>query len=210
MKIELKILENGKEFYKQTPRGKRLGYQRDLPDYATEGSAGVDLRAIKDYTIYPGLTETIETGIAIHIGGGGNRRPVQEFHKPTDEIGLIATYEPLLIMGMIVPRSGLGSKGLILGNTLGIIDEDYQGEILINAWNRLESAVEVREIEGFRKTGLSPCFREVEINSIQIKAGDRIAQLIFLPIIKAQFEVVEEFSSITQRGSGGFGHSGES
>tara|TARA_Y100001935_G_C17288860_1_gene502045 strand:+ start:745 stop:1200 length:456 start_codon:yes stop_codon:yes gene_type:complete len=148
-KIQLKILDN------------RLKDQFPLPKYATEGSAGMDLRAMidKPMVIKPNQTELIPTGIAIYI----------------KEPSLAAT---------ILPRSGLGHKhGIVLGNLVGLIDSDYQGQLFVSCWNRSSQP-------------------------FQIEIGDRIAQLVILPIVKADFEKVEEFVD-TERGSGGFGHSGK-
>ncbi|UCB55882.1 MAG: dUTP diphosphatase [Thiotrichales bacterium] len=147
-KIQLKILDQ------------RLGKLIPLPEHATEGSAGMDLRACIDETITlePGDTELIPTGIAIHI----------------DDPGLAAT---------ILPRSGLGHKhGIVLGNLVGLIDSDYQGQLYVSCWNRGN-------------------------NSFTIEQGDRIAQLVFVPVVQADFEVVDDFYQST-RGAGGFGHSG--
>ena len=147
-KIQLKVLDQ------------RIGKEIPLPAHATEGSAGMDLRACIDDTITlnPGETELIPTGIAIHI----------------DDPGLAAT---------ILPRSGLGHKhGIVLGNLVGLIDSDYQGQLFVSCWNR-------------------------GTDSFTIEQGDRIAQLVFVPVVQADFEVVEEFDE-SQRGAGGFGHSG--
>lgn len=148
-KIEVKILD------------KKIGKSIPLPEYATHGSAGVDLRACleQSITLEPGQTELIPTGIAIHIG----------------DPGLAAT---------ILPRSGLGHKhGIVLGNLVGLIDSDYQGQLFISCWNR-----------GNTRFAIEP--------------GDRIAQLVFVPVVQVDFEVVEEFED-SIRGEGGFGHSGK-
>lgn len=148
-KIQLKILDG------------RIGSDIPLPAHATEGSAGMDLRACIDKTITlkPGDTELIPTGIAIHI----------------EDPGLAAT---------ILPRSGLGHKhGIVLGNLVGLIDSDYQGQLFVSCWNRGN-------------------------NDFTIEVGDRIAQLVFVPVVQADFEVVEDFDS-SERGAGGFGHSGQ-
>ena len=147
-KIKLKILDS------------RIGDDFPLPSYATDGSAGVDLRACVDQTtsLLPGQTQLIPTGIAIHI----------------DDSNLAA---------VILPRSGLGHKhGVVLGNLVGLIDSDYQGPLMVSAWNRGQT-------------------------EFTINPGDRIAQLVFVPVVQANFEVVHEFSS-SQRGEGGFGHTG--
>lgn len=131
-----------------------------LPSYATPGSAGVDLRACldEDLSLAPGQTELVPTGIAIHI----------------KDPGLAAT---------ILPRSGLGHKhGIVLGNLVGLIDSDYQGQIFISVWNRGSEA-------------------------FTISPGERIAQLVVLPVVQVGFQVVEEFGE-SERGEGGFGHSG--
>lgn len=131
-----------------------------LPQYATEGSAGLDLRACLDapLTIESGKTELISTGLAIHIA----------------DPNYAAT---------ILPRSGLGHKhGIILGNTIGLIDSDYQGPLKISVWNRGDQ-------------------------NFTVAPGDRIAQLVVMPISRAQFEVVNEFTA-SNRADGGFGHTG--
>jgi len=138
----------------------RLGAEIPLPEYATSGSAGMDLRACIDgsVTLKPGDTELIPTGIAIHIS----------------DPGYAAT---------ILPRSGLGHKhGIVLGNLVGLIDSDYQGQLFVSCWNRGNT-------------------------EFTIDAGDRIAQLVILPVAQVEFETVEEFSD-SDRGEGGFGHSG--
>ena len=131
------------------------------PEYARPGSAGVDLKAasiIRAIEIYPGDQELIRTGIAIHIKDPG-------------------------YAGMIIPRSGLGKRGVVLGNLVGLIDSDYQGEIKVLLWNRGNDIV-------------------------QIDHMDRIAQLVIVPIVQAQFEIVQEFEQ-SQRGQGGFGSTGK-
>ncbi|WP_318462872.1 dUTP diphosphatase [Photobacterium leiognathi] len=148
--IDLKILDP------------RVGNEFPLPAYATEGSAGLDLRACLDeaLTVAPGETHLVPTGLAIHIG----------------DPSLAAT---------ILPRSGLGHKhGIVLGNLVGLIDSDYQGQLMVSVWNRGET-------------------------TFAIEPGDRIAQLVFLPVVQAHFNIVEDFNS-TERGEGGFGHSGRS
>ena len=139
----------------------RIGNSIPLPSYATDGSAGMDLRACIDdsLTIEPGQTSLIPTGIAIHIADPG-------------------------IAATILPRSGLGHKhGLVLGNLVGLIDSDYQGQLFISCWNRSDKAY-------------------------TIEMGDRIAQLVFLPIVQVNLNAVESFDN-TERGAGGFGHSGK-
>ncbi|MED5526139.1 dUTP diphosphatase [Gallaecimonas pentaromativorans] len=146
--IQLKILDP------------RVGTEFPLPAYATEGSAGLDLRAVIDAAIElaPGQTTLIPTGLAIYI----------------QDPNLCAT---------ILPRSGLGHKhGIVLGNLVGLIDSDYQGQLMVSVWNRGN-------------------------DSFTIAPGERIAQLVLLPVVQAQFEVVDEFQA-TERGEGGFGHSG--
>lgn len=138
----------------------RLGQDFPLPEYATSGSAGLDLRAMlqADTTLEPGQTLMIPTGLSIHIADPG-------------------------LAALVLPRSGLGHKhGIVLGNLVGLIDSDYQGELMVSCWNRGQSA-------------------------FSIAIGERIAQLVLVPVIQAQFELVTEFDS-TDRGAGGFGHSG--
>ncbi|MBE3671833.1 MULTISPECIES: dUTP diphosphatase [Pseudoalteromonas] len=138
----------------------KVGNEIPLPTYATDGSAGVDLRACIDepLTLEPGQTELIPTGIAIHM-------------KSKD---MAAT---------ILPRSGLGHKhGIVLGNLVGLIDSDYQGQLFISCWNRGN-------------------------DTFTIEPADRIAQLMFIPVIQPEFQLVEEFDE-SERGEGGFGHSG--
>lgn len=139
---------------------KRLGAEFPMPDYATGGSAGVDLRALihEPLTIHPGETTLVPTGMAIHIA------------DPT-------------LAAVILPRSGLGHKhGLVLGNLVGLIDSDYQGELQVSCWNR----------------SLVP---------YTLTPGERLAQLVFVPIVLATFKVVKEFEE-SERGVGGFGHTG--
>ena len=138
----------------------RLGQDFPLPEYATPGSAGLDLRAMlqSDTVLEPGQTLLIPTGIAIHIGDPG-------------------------LAALILPRSGLGHKhGIVLGNLVGLIDSDYQGELMVSCWNRGQSA-------------------------FTIAVGERIAQLMLVPVGQARFELVDSFDS-SDRGAGGFGHSG--
>jgi dUTP pyrophosphatase len=138
----------------------RLGREFPLPRYATEGSAGLDLRACvqEPLLLEPGQTELIPTGLSIHL----------------DDPELAA---------MILPRSGLGHKhGVVLGNLVGLIDSDYQGPLMVSCWNR----------------GNAP---------YEIGVGERIAQLVVVPVVQVALEVVDDFSA-SARGVGGFGHSG--
>ena len=147
-RLQLKILD------------KRLGEEFPLPDYATDGSAGMDLRAMLEQPLqlHPGQTELIPTGIAIHIA------------------------DPSLA-AVILPRSGLGHKhGIVLGNLVGLIDSDYQGQLFVSCWNRGNG-------------------------EFRVEVGERIAQLVLMPVVRAVFEQVDEFDQ-SQRGAGGFGHSG--
>jgi len=147
-KIRLKVLDD------------RIGREFPLPHYATEGAAGMDLRACidEDLVIEPGQTELIPTGIAIHM----------------------ADTE---LAAVLLPRSGLGHKhGIVLGNLVGLIDSDYQGQIFVSCWNRGDQA-------------------------FRVQPGERIAQMVFVPVVKADFEIVEEFEA-SARGAGGFGHTG--
>ena len=147
--IELKILDA------------RVGDSIPLPHYATEGSAGLDMRACIDeaLTIAPGETVLVPTGLALHINDAG-------------------------LAAVLLPRSGLGHKhGLVLGNLTGLIDSDYQGQVFISCWNRGSAAYTVQP-------------------------GERIAQLVFVPVEQVRFEIVGEFGE-SRRGEGGFGHSGK-
>ena len=147
--IELKILDP------------RVGESFPLPHYATEGSAGLDMRACIDerLAVEPGDTVLVPSGIAIHIGDAG-------------------------LAAVLLPRSGLGHKhGLVLGNLTGLIDSDYQGQVFISIWNR-----------GSKRYEIEP--------------GERIAQMVFVPVEQVAFDVVEEFDD-SSRGEGGFGHSGQ-
>lgn len=199
MKIQLKVLN--KNFY----RGVRPGDASDdiytevckegvgnLPAYSTSGSAALDLVCTREVVIFPGEVVEIHTGLAIWVGG--NEGPFYGYPFQ-DQMGYA---------GIIAPRSGLGTKGLILGNTIGIIDEDYQGELIVQAWNRrgskFENSAPIQE--SYAKT-----YGAVD-NVITLKVGDRFAQLLFVPVIKAQWEIVEEFSNNTTRATGGFGSTG--
>jgi dUTP pyrophosphatase len=148
-KIQLKLLDD------------RLGQSIALPEYATAGSAGLDLRACLDEELLlkPGDTKLIPTGMAIHI---------------SDE----------KLAAVILPRSGLGHKhGIVLGNLVGLIDSDYQGQLFVSCWNRGDK-------------------------EFTIEIGDRIAQLVFVPVEQVEFEQVDQFGE-SQRGEGGFGHTGK-
>lgn len=147
-KIQLKILDG------------RLGKDIPLPEYATKGSAGLDLRACLDEPVElkPGETLLIPTGLAIYIND----------HQ---------------LAAVLLPRSGLGHKhGIVLGNLVGLIDSDYQGQVFVSCWNRGNSA-------------------------FTINIGERIAQMVFVPVVQVEFEQVAEFDQ-SLRGSGGFGHTG--
>ena len=138
----------------------RIGNEIPLPKRATAGSAGLDLRACLDgpLELLPGETKLIPTGLSIHIG------------------------DPQLA-AVIIPRSGLGHKhGIVLGNLVGLIDSDYQGELMISCWNRGSAA-------------------------FRVEPGERIAQLVVVPVVQVEFDVVEQFAA-SDRGSGGFGHTG--
>jgi len=146
--IQLKILDS------------RLGSEFPMPGYATEGSAGLDLRAMLDepLELAPKQTHLIPSGFSLHIADSA-------------------------LAAMILPRSGLGHKhGIVLGNLVGLIDSDYQGQIFVSCWNRGDS-------------------------TFKIEVGERIAQLIIVPVVQANFEIVDEFIE-SDRGAGGFGHSG--
>ena len=147
-KIQLKILDP------------RLGKEFPLPHYATDGSAGMDMRACLDgpLLLQPGETHLIPTGLALHIEDGR-------------------------LAAMLLPRSGLGHKhGIVLGNLVGLIDSDYQGQVFVSCWNRGSS-------------------------SFTVEPGERIAQMVIVPVVHAEFEVVDDFTA-SDRGAGGFGHTG--
>ncbi len=147
MRVDVKILDE------------RLKAQ--MPSYATEGSAGLDLRAMLDepLTLQPGETKLIKTGLAIHLADAG-------------------------YAAMILPRSGLGHKhGIVLGNLVGLIDSDYQGELMVSTWNRGQSAFTIEPME-------------------------RIAQLVVVPVVQMQMNVVDDFEA-SARGEGGFGSTGK-
>ena len=147
-KIQLKVLDP------------RLGQEIPLPSYATDGSAGIDLRACleSDLTLQPGETALIPTGLAIHIADNQ-------------------------LAAVLLPRSGLGHKhGIVLGNLVGLIDSDYQGQVFVSCWNRGHQA-------------------------FTVNIAERIAQMVFIPVVQAEFELVTEFTE-TERGTGGFGHTG--
>ncbi len=139
----------------------RLGQTWEMPSYATHGSAGLDLRACLDQAIdiEAGETVLVKTGLAIYI-------------------------EDANFAGLILPRSGLGHKhGIVLGNLVGLIDSDYQGELMISVWNRGQ-------------------------NTFRLEPGERLAQYVLVPVVQAEFEQVTEFVA-TARGAGGFGHTGQ-
>lgn len=147
-KIKLRILDD------------RLGKAFPLPAYATDGSAGIDLRACVDepLSLAPGDTHLVPSGMAVHIGDPG-------------------------LAAVLWPRSGLGHKhGIVLGNLTGLIDSDYQGQVYISMWNRSDE-------------------------TYVIKPGDRVAQMVFVPVMQVEFDIVETFEE-SNRGEGGFGHSG--
>ncbi|HGK9034084.1 TPA: dUTP diphosphatase [Acinetobacter baumannii] len=139
----------------------RLGKEWPLPSYATAGSAGLDLRACLDEAIEiePGQTVLVKTGMAIYI-------------------------HDVNFAGLILPRSGLGHKhGIVLGNLVGLIDSDYQGELMVSVWNRGQT-------------------------TFRLEPGERLAQYVLVPVVQAEFEQVEEFEE-TLRGAGSFGHTGK-
>ena len=140
----------------------RIGTDIPLPEYATHGSAGMDLRACVDepITVVPGQTILIPTGVSIYIANPN-------------------------FAAMLLPRSGLGHKhGIVLGNLVGLIDSDYQGQLMVSCWNRGQA-------------------------DYTIGVGERIAQMVIVPVVQAEFEIVEEFHQ-SVRGAGGFGHTGAS
>lgn len=138
----------------------RIGKDIPMPHYATAGSAGLDLRACidQDMLLKPGETQLIPTGLAIYLANPG-------------------------YAAMLLPRSGLGHKhGIVLGNLVGLIDSDYQGQLMVSCWNRGQA-------------------------DYTVKVGERIAQMVIVPVVQTEFEMVEEFHATT-RGGGGFGHTG--
>lgn len=168
----------------------------EVPSYSTPGSAAMDLLCTEDITIYPQERVIIPTGLAIWIGSG-------KLNNCSRGIKTWYDYETQLA-GLIMPRSGLGTKGLVLANTIGLIDSDYQGELKISAWNSLQGS----KIEEGKCDGYTTYTDSHPQNIIKLKAGDRIAQLMIIPYIKAQWEIVNEFSSKTDRSDGGFGSTG--
>ena len=147
--VELKILDA------------RVGDAYPLPHYATDGSAGLDMRACIDepLTVSPGETVLVPSGLAIHVADPG-------------------------LAAVLLPRSGLGHKhGIVLGNLTGLIDSDYQGQVFVSIWNRGSKAYD-------------------------IDPGERIAQMVFVPVERVEFRVVETFED-SSRGAGGFGHTGQ-
>lgn len=149
MKVQVKVLDP------------RLGTEWAMPSYATNGSAGLDLRACLDepLTIEAGQTVLVKTGLSIYIA------------------------DPHYA-GLILPRSGLGHKhGIVLGNLVGLIDSDYQGELMISVWNRGQTA-------------------------FTLDVGERLAQYVIVPVMQAEFDIVDKFVA-TERGAGGFGHTGQ-
>ncbi|WP_139851077.1 dUTP diphosphatase [Acinetobacter pullicarnis] len=139
----------------------RLGQEWPMPSYATTGSAGLDLRAClpEAITVEPGQTVLVKTGMAIYI-------------------------EDPNYAGLVLPRSGLGHKhGIVLGNLVGLIDSDYQGELMVSVWNRGQT-------------------------TFTLEPGERLAQYVLVPVLQAEFELVEDFTA-SARGAGGFGHTGQ-
>ena len=148
-RLEVKVLDQ------------RLGSLYPLPSYSTQGSAGLDLRAMIDepLDLAPGASELLPTGMAVHIADPG-------------------------VAGLVLPRSGLGHRhGIVLGNLIGLIDSDYQGPLLVSCWNR----------------GQTP---------FRIEVGERIAQLVLVPVLQAELAIVPGFAE-SVRGEGGFGHTGK-
>ncbi len=136
--------------------------RNQLPQYATPGSAGLDLRACLDapLTLAPNAWQLVPTGIAIHLKDPGHA-------------------------AMLLPRSGLGHKhGIVLGNLVGLIDSDYQGQLMVSCWNRSDV-------------------------SFTIEPMERIAQMVIVPVVQARFNVVEDFGDVTERGAGGYGSTGK-
>ena len=139
----------------------RIGNEFPLPAYATPGSAGLDLRAMlkQDTVLEPGQTLLIPTGLSIYVGDPG-------------------------LAALILPRSGLGHKhGIVLGNLVGLIDSDYQGQLMVSAWNRSSVPFTIEPME-------------------------RIAQMVIVPVVQAHFNVVDDFEAASERGAGGYGSTG--
>jgi dUTP pyrophosphatase len=154
------VSESGRRPLKVRILDARIGKEFPLPQYATAGSAGLDLRACLDkpLVLEPGKAELLPTGLSIYV----------------EDPGLAA---------VILPRSGLGHKhGIVLGNLVGLIDSDYQGQLMVSVWNR----------------GREP---------YTVQPGERVAQLVVVPVVQVELQIVEDFSA-TDRGAGGFGHSG--
>jgi dUTP pyrophosphatase len=191
MNIQIKILN--KNFY-----------EKNLPSYQTSGSAAMDLICTEAVTLYPGECKLISTGLAIWIGSGAYEYQSMTGRDPyTNDNGT-----EIKVAGLILPRSGLGHRGLVLGNTIGLLDEDFQGEIKVSAWNRNENtdALSIyKRTKEFFYAYIDDIEYQYEKNKIEIKAGERFCQLMFVPVIKASWQVVDEFSDTTNRGQGGFG-----
>lgn len=170
--VQIKILDQ--ELYAAKDAEKRTLVTKEgtyagfvAPRYATKGAAAVDLIAADNVFVRPGEVVAIKTGIAISIMNDA-------------------------VCAMILPRSGLGTKGLVMANTVGLIDSDYQGELVIMAMNRL-----------------APLDRSGILNtSFEIRRGERIAQMVFIPVHRALWELVDEFAITTERGEAGFGSTG--
>lgn len=168
MNIEVKITDA--DLYKDTLH----------PSYATPGACAIDLRSAVDVIIKPGETFPINTGIRIHVGSVWRTLPEPEAQELRSIFGLAA---------FVIPRSGLGAKkGLVLGNSVGLIDEDYQGDITCYMWNRQVAG------NGY--------------GDISIRRGERIAQMTFVMVCKPAMVIVSEFSETTERGIEGFGSTG--
>jgi dUTP pyrophosphatase len=182
MKVAIKVLNTN--FYKE----------RSLPEYATPGSAGIDLMCTEDVCLEAGDIRMLPTGLSIYIASHYKLASIVIDAEVTRRLG---------ITGLIIPRSSLGLAGLELANTIGVIDEDYQGELLIAAHNR-NSVVEWQVGPGGR-----PLLESNKLGgAIRLRAGERIAQLLFVPTIRVELEPCEEFTKITPRGKGGFGSTG--
>tara|TARA_R110000822_G_scaffold275773_1_gene397893 strand:+ start:22921 stop:23505 length:585 start_codon:yes stop_codon:yes gene_type:complete len=194
MQIEIKLSDKYLEYYKDHNK-------MPLPEYATSGSAAVDLVALKDYVIYPGEVVEINTGVSIWIGSDEARAGgCESLSLPkTSPTGWVSD-ELISIAAHIIPRSGRGAKeGLVIANTIGLIDEDYQGELIVYVYNRNLLYYQIEDDTN----------AYVDDEVINIKGGERFAQLYFLPIIKPTFKIVEKFSSSTERGEGGFHSTGD-
>lgn len=189
MDIEIKILD------------KDLYTEYGIPNYATPGSCAIDLRSTQDMVVHPGDRCKINTGVSIWLGSKC-KSCKDKFMKHG-------------VAALIMPRSGLGTKGLILANTIGLIDEDYQGELVVSAWNSNANTdkMSYNDVKRLVTNGILTSEHLITLGvsgdlSITVQRGDRIAQLMFTPIVRPRLIVVDEYSRNTGRSDGGFGSTG--